>query len=213
MLETQKLHTDDLTKNDLQISFGMTLDRFLALKKTVTRRYWSSRYATRLRLCKTPIYATSNWRNGDIVGTVQIISIKNDNLEEITQEEVILEGYPEYTPEEFLDAFFSDRKAKNKPGYSYYRIEFEPILYEGKYKPLQEKKPPIESVTKFDFRHQQLISWRSFFIAFDLSQQKEEITEYQIIVECANRGGAIQLVKSWLKTFDIEWSPYLLYLN
>jgi hypothetical protein len=166
-----KMKVWELEQSDNQISFGMTIDRLLALQKTVTRRYWSTSYANRLlrQSATKPIYATTNWQDGDIVGILNIISITKDDPQNITQDEVNKEGYPELTPSEFLEEFFGDRLNQNKLGYNWWRVEFKIELYDGKYKPLKIYSPskPYKHIS-----HKKQ-TWRAYLVAFDVIQSGE----------------------------------------
>lgn len=110
----------------LPISFGWTSDRLPPNGcKSVTRRKWSDkRLKTMRRYCEEgrvlPAVNKSLCYGGAQIGWLRLVSITSEVLAAIDQAEVVKEGYPELTRDEFLQKFFSD----TLPNEIVTRIEF-----------------------------------------------------------------------------------------
>ena len=108
------------------MSFSMTIEQFRKREKTVTRRFgWSFlRPGEEVR----GVEKAMGLKKGEKInplGMIRIISTRKETLNEITQEEVIREGFPGWTPEQFVkmlvDHYRVDQTSKIN------RIEFEYI--------------------------------------------------------------------------------------
>lgn len=106
------------------MSFALTLDQIQARTKTVTRRTgW-----TFLQPGDTLNAAgkTMGLRKGEkvtIYCQIRVVSVGREPLSAITQEDVILEGFPELTPEEFVAMFCEANRCGRDRVVT--RIEFE----------------------------------------------------------------------------------------
>lgn len=86
------------------MSFSMTTEAFLAGTKTVTRRFgwWFLKPGDRVMGVKKAM----GLKKGEKIvrlGAIEIISTRPELLCEITPEDVIKEGFPDMTPEGFIN--------------------------------------------------------------------------------------------------------------
>lgn len=107
------------------MSFTETIDQMRAKTKTVTRRTgWKEIEVGQLI---QPVVKMRGLKKGEkqelIGGPIRVVTHGWEPLEEITQEEVAREGFPEWTPAEWV-AFYC-RVNKAKPTDLTHRIEFE----------------------------------------------------------------------------------------
>jgi hypothetical protein len=107
-----------------RISFALTTDQVLAQTKTVTRRIgWNTlKVGDKLQ----PIYKGMGLKKGEkqqlLSGPIEVVSVRKEPIEAITQSDVIAEGFPEWTSQDFVD--FLCKKHKVKPSQIVTRIEF-----------------------------------------------------------------------------------------
>ncbi len=107
-----------------RISFALTTNQVLAKTKTVTRRMgWNTLKAgDRLQ----PIYKGMGLKRGEkpkfLNGPIEVVSVRKEPIEAITQSDVIAEGFPDWTPQDFID--FLCKKHSVKPSQIVTRIEF-----------------------------------------------------------------------------------------
>lgn len=110
-----------------RISFSLTREQFEAGIKTVTRRFgWSFLRPGALLLA---VNKNRGLRKGEKVkelAVIQVVTAERMPLDSITQEDVVAEGFPDWTPEEFVEYFC--RVTKCKPGTEVTRIEFRRIF-------------------------------------------------------------------------------------
>jgi hypothetical protein len=89
------------------MAFSMTTAQVKARTKTVTRRLgWRDLQAGE-QLCA--IEKGQGLKKGEKVnrlGVIEVVSARPEPLDAITQEDVVLEGFPQMTPAEFV-AFFA----------------------------------------------------------------------------------------------------------
>lgn len=110
----------------LPISFGWTADRLPPHGcKSVTRRKWSDqRVKTMIGYCEDgrvlPAVNKSLCYGGHQIGWLLLQSVTREYLAAIDQDEVIKEGYPELTRNQFLERFFLN----TSPRIVITRIEF-----------------------------------------------------------------------------------------
>ena len=86
------------------ISFALTKRQFIARTKTVTRRlgWWDLVPGDRLM----GVEKAMGLKPGEKIvrlGLIEVVSARPEPLESITPEDVVLEGFPEMTPEQFVD--------------------------------------------------------------------------------------------------------------
>jgi hypothetical protein len=88
------------------MSFSATKEQFRARTKTVTRRMgWTS-----LRIGETvmAIEKGQGLKKGEKIvklGPIRIVGVRRERLAEVTQEDVIAEGFPDQTPQQFVQFF------------------------------------------------------------------------------------------------------------
>ncbi|MEU5763958.1 hypothetical protein [Nocardia sp. NPDC047648] len=106
------------------MSVSLTEDAVRERRKTVTRRmgWLTLTPGTRLTLCRKVM----GRRRGEPlvrIVDVQVLSTRRERLDEITQAEVLAEGFPEMTPPEFVEFFCNSHKGCT-PESSVTRIEW-----------------------------------------------------------------------------------------
>jgi len=108
------------------MSFALTIEQFRARTKTVTRRFgWGFLKPGDV---VQGVEKTMGLKKGEHViplGMIRIVSIRKEPLNAITQEDVIREGYPGWTPEGFVLVLADHYQVY--PGAIVNRIEFEYI--------------------------------------------------------------------------------------
>ena len=88
-----------------RISFALTTNQLLTKTKTVTRRLaWNTlKPGDRLQ----PIEKAMGLKKGQtqrlLNGPIEIVSVRKEAIDAITQADVIAEGFPEWSPEQFVD--------------------------------------------------------------------------------------------------------------
>ena len=114
------------------ISFALTTPQIRARTKTVTRRLgW------RFLLPKTlpyPLMACKKCQGikpGELVRItpIQVVKVNVESLYDITPYDVVREGFPNMSPDEFIEMFCKHMKVK--PDREITRIEFEYVDGEG----------------------------------------------------------------------------------
>jgi hypothetical protein len=90
------------------MSFALTTDQFKAQSKTVTRRLgWKGlKPGTRLMGC-TKCQGLKPGEQLERLGEIEVVSVRREPLQDITQEDVEREGFPELRPSEFVGMFCS----------------------------------------------------------------------------------------------------------
>lgn len=101
----------------------MTTPQFIARTKTVTRRlgWWNLQPGTILY----GVEKGMGLKKGETVvrlGQIEVVSVRSEPLNAITQEDVIREGFPEWTPEQFVQMIMKHHNVK--PDVTVNRIEF-----------------------------------------------------------------------------------------
>lgn len=110
------------------MSFFITQDQIRAFEKYVTRRlgWWFLKPGDMVQ----PIVKGQGLKKGEHVdrigGPVIIISTGPERLDNITQKECVLEGFPNRAPAQFIEAFCKMNHCK--PDTVINRIEFEYML-------------------------------------------------------------------------------------
>ena len=106
------------------MSFALTIEQFMNRTKTVTRRFgWRFLQPGDLvqGCCKT-----MGFRKGEKIQRlhkIRIISIRREPLNEITKSDCIKEGFPDYSPKQFVAMLCNHSKCN--PCDTVTRIEFE----------------------------------------------------------------------------------------
>lgn len=108
------------------ISFSMTTKAFLENRKTVTRRLgWGWLTAgTRLEACRKAM----GLKKGEKVeryGEIEVVSVRREQLNAISQEDVLAEGFDAMAPEQFVERFCKAMGCQ--PDVLVTRIEFKRI--------------------------------------------------------------------------------------
>ena len=106
------------------MSFAMTTDQIRAQTKTVTRRFgwWFLKPGDEVR----GVEKTMGLKKGEKIkplAMVRVVSTRPEPLNAITQDDVIKEGFPDWTPAQFIQMLVDHYKVD--PAATVNRIEFE----------------------------------------------------------------------------------------
>lgn len=86
------------------MSFAMTTRQFKNRTKTVTRRFgWWNLQVGEIVMGVEKCMGFKKGEKIKRLGPIQIMSTKKEPLNAITQEDVIMEGFPDWTPEQFIN--------------------------------------------------------------------------------------------------------------
>ena len=110
-----------------RISFSMTEAQFLDGSKTITRRMRWLKLKAGERLAG--IRKGMGLKKGEkqhVLGDIRVVSVRREQLDAITQEDVVREGFPDMTPAEFV-TFFCKGHSECNPFTTVTRIEFRRI--------------------------------------------------------------------------------------
>ena len=106
------------------MSFALTTAQFKARTKTVTRRFgW---YFIKPGDVIMGVEKAMGLKAGEKIvqlGAIQVVSVRKEPLNTITQSECILEGFPQYTPADFIEMIIRHYRKKT-PDSVINRIEF-----------------------------------------------------------------------------------------
>jgi hypothetical protein len=106
------------------MSFALTTPQFIARTKTVTRRLgWESLMPGDVVMGVEKGQGLKKGEKVRRLGAIRIKDVRGEQLDAITQDDVIKEGFPEMTPNEFVDMFC--RANRVWPRIVVTRIEFE----------------------------------------------------------------------------------------
>jgi hypothetical protein len=110
-----------------RISFALTTTQVLEQTKTVTRRLgWATlKPGDRLQPIEKAMGLQKGSKQRLLNGPIEIISVRKEPIDAITQTDVIAEGFPEWSPQQFVD--FLCQKHSVKPDTIVNRIEFKYI--------------------------------------------------------------------------------------
>lgn len=113
------------------MSFAMTTQQILDESKTVTRRFgwWFLKPGDQIQAVKKAMGLRAGEKT-EKLKVLEIVSTRSEPLNTITQEDVIAEGFPGWTPEQFVNMLISHYKCK--PCDICNRIEFKYIKEIGK---------------------------------------------------------------------------------
>ena len=109
------------------MSFALTTEQFKNKTKTVTRRFGWHFIEPGDIVCG--VEKAMGFKKGEKIkrlGLIRIISAKREPLNEITQTDCVKEGFPDFTPADFIKMLCQHSKCK--PHDSVNRIEFEYIV-------------------------------------------------------------------------------------
>ena len=108
------------------ISFQKTLPQFMDGSKTVTRRMgWKNLNAGQVLMGVEKAMGLKKGEKVNKLGVIQVVSTRWEPLEDITQEDVVREGFRYWTPEEFIEFFCKFNKCKRTDLVN--RIEFKKL--------------------------------------------------------------------------------------
>jgi len=106
------------------MSFPMTVNQFRNKTKTVTRRFgWHFLLPGAILQGVEKARGLKKGERINHLGTIRILSVRKEPLNEITQEDCIKEGFPEMNPEAFIFMFCREMRCVSYD--SVKRIEFE----------------------------------------------------------------------------------------
>lgn len=113
------------------ISFSMTLEQFKNRKKFVTRRMGWHGLAKRSDL--QAVEKAQGLKKGEKIQKLDVIRVffvSSQPLNSITRDDVVLEGFPDWTTQEFIEFFCKSHRCK--PDAIVTRIEFGYYLPDGR---------------------------------------------------------------------------------
>jgi len=105
------------------ISFAMTTEQIQNRSKDVTRRFgwWFLKEGDRLNGVKKSM-GLKKGEKIERLCLIEVVSVRKEPLDAITQEDVIREGFPDWTPQDFID--FLVKHYSCDPDKPVNRIEF-----------------------------------------------------------------------------------------
>ncbi|MEH6474438.1 MAG: hypothetical protein V7727_02060 [Sneathiella sp.] len=90
------------------MSFMMTVDQFKNRSKTVTRRFgWEFLKPGDIVCGVAKAMGLKKGEKINRLGYIKILNVRTERLHDITQDDVIKEGFPHWTPEDFIDLLTS----------------------------------------------------------------------------------------------------------
>lgn len=104
------------------ISFAETTQQIRDRTKTVTRRTGWDGLRVGDRLLAVEKYRGVRKDDRVDLGVIEVVSVRKERLDAITQADVVREGFPDWTPAEFVEFFC--RLNGCEPGLRVNRIEF-----------------------------------------------------------------------------------------
>lgn len=108
------------------MSFAMTTEQFRNKTKTVTRRFGWLFLKAGDEVCG--VEKAMGLQKGEKIkplGMIRVVSVRQEPLSAITQDDVMREGFPDWTPKQFIQMLVDHYKVD--PSESVNRIEFEYI--------------------------------------------------------------------------------------
>jgi len=108
------------------MSFAMTTTQIQNRSKDVTRRFgwWFLKEGDRLNGVKKAMGLKKGEKIEQLC-QIEVLSVRQEPLNSITQEDVIREGFPDWTPQDFIDFLVTHYKCE--PDKLINRIEFKYI--------------------------------------------------------------------------------------
>ena len=109
------------------ISFAMTTEQVKAKTKTVTRRiaWWTLKPGTLLQPVEKGMGLKKGEKAVKIGGLIRVVSARKEPLNAITKEDIIREGFPEMSRDEFMAFFDKGHPCQRGIYMPVMRIEFE----------------------------------------------------------------------------------------
>ena len=108
------------------ISFFHTTEQIRDHTKTVTRRLgWDFLKAGDVLNACVKCQGLKKGEKINRLAKIRVVSVREERLYKITQEDVVREGFPDYTREDFINMFMKNMKCKFNTFVN--RIEFEYI--------------------------------------------------------------------------------------
>lgn len=109
------------------MSFKLTTQQIKDGTKTVTRRdgWWNLRRGEIINAC-VQCQGLKKGEKITVLRQIRIISTQQEQLDHITKEECVKEGFPDLTPAQFV-TFFCETHKGMRPTFDINRIEFEYI--------------------------------------------------------------------------------------
>ncbi len=186
-----------------QISFALTTPQFKDRTKTVTRRNgWRFLKPGDLLQAVEKGMGLKKGEHPVKLGIVRVVSVRFEPLNAITQEDVIAEGFPDWTPRQFVEFYAKHNKCAED--HEITRIEFE-YVDEG------EKKPDLYSPNQF---LKAIDTWRNLLGVVELgtvefaSNEPDEEALHELVArmrDAAREEGFFHRVKFWHGDEGIEF--------
>ena len=106
------------------MSFFLTTEQIRDKTKTVTRRFgwWNLKMGTIINAC-VKCQGLKKGEKIEKICRIRILNTRREPLDEITKDECIKEGFPDYEPDDFIKMIVNHYKCK--PYNIINRIEFE----------------------------------------------------------------------------------------
>lgn len=108
------------------MSFFMTTQQFISGTKDVTRRFgwWNLKPGDRINAVEKAMGLKKGERTRAL-GVIEIVSTRKEPLKDITQDDCRREGFPDFSPEQFVD--FLAKHYGVSPDAVINRIEFKRV--------------------------------------------------------------------------------------
>lgn len=114
------------------MSFSMTKAQIYERRKSVTPRLgWSFLRPGDVVMAVEKARGLKKGKHIKVIYPIEIVSVRTEPLADVTQDDLILEGFPEMTVSEFVKMFCATHK-DCKPETVVNHIEFRPIEHEAK---------------------------------------------------------------------------------
>lgn len=106
-----------------RMAFSMTTAQFRARTKTVTRRqaWWDLPTGTHLMAVEKGM-GLKKGEKQVLLGPIEIVSVRQEPVGDITQEDVVREGFPGWTCREFINFYCNGHRCQEEDPCN--RIEF-----------------------------------------------------------------------------------------
>ena len=86
------------------ISFALTTEQFLSGQKDVTRRFgwWGLKPGDQVRAVEKAM-GLKKGEKMKVLGVIEVVSVRREPLNTMAPEDCALEGFPHFTPDQFVD--------------------------------------------------------------------------------------------------------------
>jgi hypothetical protein len=93
------------------MSFAMTTKQFIDGTKDVTRRFgwWNIKVGDKIRAVEKGM-GLKKGEKIKALGVIEVISVRSERLHDINQEDCIREGFPNFTPRDFINMLMKHYK-------------------------------------------------------------------------------------------------------